>query len=307
MIGRSSLSSYILFVYRQLFCLWVLVMVSLCCIAQKSDLYLFDISEVSDQYELSHPRLLSDFNPGGYTNQPSFVDAYRLLITVGQAATPAATDLYELKLRTNTLTRLTRTIDREYSPSINPFNPTEMYCVVVEVEKDDNQRLWSYPTDLGGGGRAVVSNSGQVGYYCPLKDNWMAVFEVGSPNKLFIYHTETGERKFISSNIGRSLHRSSDGSLVFVHKISDSHWFLKRVSTADFIPEVIKKTIPEAEDFCLLNDDSILMGGGSKLYHLNVVGDKMWREVGDLTGLGLNKITRLAFNGLNMLAVVTDR
>ena len=272
--------------------------------AQSSDLYLFDLTKLADRYEINRARLLSGFNPGGYTNQPSFADAYRLLTVVGPAADPLDTDIYELNLRQETITRLTKTNDREYSPMINPNHPDKMLSVVVEVDNGDNQILWSYPTDLKGGGHSVLPQAGMVGYYCPLTDDWLAVFEVGTPHKLFLYQISTGVKKFISTNIGRALRRHSDGSLVYVHKFSDSHWFLKKVNTEDFRPEVIKKTIPDAEDFILLKDDSILMGSGGKVYHLDVTGDKLWTEVADLTPFGITDITRMAFNGLNMIAIV---
>ncbi len=274
--------------------------------AQRSDLFLFDFTKIVDGYELSRPRLLSNFNTGGYTNQPSFADPYRLLVSAGPAENPTQTDLFELNLRTESVTRLTKTIDREYSPSSDPNQPDQILCVVVEVENDNNQRLWSYPTSLAEGGHGILASAGQVGYFCPLKSGWIAVFELGTPNKLYMYHRKTRERKFISSNIGRTLKQTKDGSLVFVHKISDSYWFLKRLNVDDFIPEVIKKTIPDAEDFTLLDDNSILMGSGSKLYHLDVNGDVMWRELADLQHLGLGNITRLAHNGINMLAIVSD-
>ncbi|NND34113.1 MAG: hypothetical protein HKN76_16110 [Saprospiraceae bacterium] len=276
-------------------------------ISQSSELYIVDLLQVADKYEATNGRYLSHFNAGGYTNQPSFADPYTLLISVGMQDTPLATDLYELNLRTRRKTRITRTTEREYSPVISQLDPKYISCVLVEPENDNKQVIWQYPYDRSNGGRPLLSGTGQVGYFAELKDAWIAVFEVGSPNKLWLYNEESGEKKFITANVGRSLQRSGDGSLVYVHKFSDDYWFLKKLNLEDLRSEIIKKTITGAEDFVLLADDSIIMGSQSKLYHLDPNGGVTWSEIADLSDMGIKNITRLAFNGINQLAIVDQR
>ncbi len=272
--------------------------------AQQSQLYLYDLALIDGQFELSHPRYLSGFNEDGYTDQPFFIDPYRILVSAGKKEKPSETDLYELHLREKSVKRITMTPDREYSPSIHPDAPEEIKCVIVDTKNENKQLLWRYPTDLSDGGRTWLSKANNVGYYCELDSGWVAVFEVGTPNQLYLIHAETGEKRFVSAKIGRTLRRSSDGSLIYVHKFSETHWFLKQIRPDQHVPSIIKKTIPNAEDFEVIRDDGIMMGSGSKLYFLDIKGDMRWREIADLNLAGINNITRLRYNGINMLAVV---
>ncbi len=272
--------------------------------AQQSDLYLVQLDRVGSSFEISRPQLLSGFNPGGYTNQPAFVDHHRLLVSAGPREEMQATDIYELDLRSQKIRRITKTEDREYSP--RPAPDGMISCVVVEVEADDNQCLWQYPGDLSGGGKALLPQANDVGYYCALRDGWMAVFEVGEPNRLFLYDAKAGSKHFISENVGRCLQRTGDGSLIYVHKFSEDYSFLKKVSVDSLRPMVVKKTIPNGEDFVIVEDSYLLMGRQSKLYCLDLAGDNTWRELADLGPMGIQQITRLAHNGVNKLAIVTS-
>jgi len=274
--------------------------------AQSSELYVVDLQEVADNYEVDHARYLSSFNTGGYTNQPEFLDLYNLLVTVGPKKEPQNTDLYQLDLRTDQILRITKTPDREYSPMVSMSDKKMLNCVVVDVENDNTQIAWQYPLDRSKGGRPFLKGVQNVGYFCELADSWVAVFEVGSSDKLWIHNRVSGEKKFINANVGRSLKVTKEGYLVYVHKFSNDYWFLKKVHPDTFTNEIIKKTIPKTEDFALLSDDSIIMGKGSKLFHLDPKGTNQWEEIADLRNMGINKITRLAFNGINQLAIVDE-
>lgn len=274
---------------------------------QASELFMVDLDEVADKYEVSNARYLSAFNQGGYNNQPAFVDLYTLLVSVGKKNEAAKTDIFELNLRSKRMTRITKTKDREYSPSISRQDRNMINCVLVEVENNDNQILWQYPHDRSKGGRPLLKGVSQVGYFIELKDDWVAVYEVGTPSKLWLHNRKSGDKKFITANIGRCLQLMQDSTLAYVHKFSDDYWFLKKLNLDDLRSEIIKKTIPGAEDFTVLSDDSIIMGAKSKLYHLDHHGTNTWQEIADLEGMGIQHITRLAFNGINQLAIVDQR
>lgn len=294
-------------VFRSLM-FFLLIKVSLLTVqGQQSDLYLFDFLEAAGKYELHHPRLLSGFNPDGYNNQPAFLDSYTLLLSAAPADDLTNTDVYRMDLRTRELTRITRTSDREYSPTPSRDHPQSFNCVVVEVANDDKQILWQYPLDRSDGGKPLLRNQEAIGYFRELPNDWIAIFEVGTPNKLWVINKMSGEKKFISNDIGRCLQVMNNGQLVYVHKFSEDYWFLKKLVPETFTTEIIKKTIPQAEDFVLLGDDSILMGQGSKLYVLDQLGANQWAEVDDLKKYSISNITRLAFNGINQLIVIDQQ
>ncbi len=288
----------------RLLLIFTLLMTTLTLSAQQSELYLFDFVKDGAQWHLDNPRLLSDFNAGGYTNQPEFIDPYRMLVSVGPMESPAETDLYEINLRKETCLRITRTVDREYSPVLTAQGMVQ--CVLVEVENDDAQIIWEYPFDRSHGGRPVLPGAKDVGYFIDLGSS-TAVFEVGSPNKLFLYDRETGNKKFVSNQIGRTLKRTSDGKLAYVHKFSDAYWYLKIYDPITSRSTIVKKTLPNCEYFELLKDDSFLMSWKSKLYHLDPQSKNEWEEVADFGPFGLDQISRMRYNGINQLAVITSK
>ena len=285
---------------------WILCFLApLMSFAQPSDLYLFTLTTQPDgSYAVEAPKYLSGFNAGGYTNQPAFIDENHLLVTAGPSTDLLETDLYELDLNSSRITRLTKTADREYSPSITPEKRT-LTCVIVDATNTSEQWLWSYPTDLSSGGRAVIGDLTNVGYYCHLPDGWIAVFEVEDAPLLNLYNPASDEKSYVTNNAGRCLQRHPDGSLLFVHKHSDEYWFIKKIRPGER-SQIVKKTLPGSEDFTILGDGSILMAQDSRLYLLQPDGDNLWHEIADLADYGIDRVTRLAHNGAGKLAVVTN-
>jgi len=284
--------------------LFLLLLGAITACAQQSDLYLFDFVQDGEKWHLENPRFLSGFNPGGYTNQPEFIDPYRLLVSVGDAASPAETDLYEINLRKETCLRITQTADREYSPVLTTQGMVQ--CVLVDVANDDAQIIWEYPFDRSNGGQAYLPEAKDVGYFVDLGTS-TAVFEVGSPNKLFLYNRDTGAKKFISNQIGRTLKRTSGGQLAYVHKFSDAYWYLKLYDLETSRTTILKKTLPECEYFEILPDDSFIMAWKSKLYRLDPKAGNEWTAVGDFDALELGQVSRMRYNGINQLAVITSK
>lgn len=283
--------------------LYLLMLLSTTLAAQRGDLFVFDLTNDGQSYHLENPRYLSSFNEGGYTNQPHFVDPYRILVSVGKKMNPVETDIYEVNLRSKEIMQVTQTIDREYSPTISR-DGSSFRCVLVDVENDNRQILWEYPMDRSHGGAPFVSEAKDVGYYADL-GNEVAVFEVGTPTKLFLYDKVTGRRRFISNQIGRSLRRTPRGTLAYLHKFSDAYWYIKEYNLDSGRSEIIKKSLPESEDFEVLSDGSYLMASRGKLYRLDPAATKEWLEIGDFSPYKIGKITRMAYNGINQLAVIT--
>ncbi len=270
--------------------------------AQNSELYLFDFRTEAGELSVSNPRYISGFNTGGYNNQASFVNRNEILLAAAPKSNPEATDLFLLNLRSEQVTQITKTVDREYSPTVS-VDGQWIHCVVVEVENENKQVLWKYPMDRSGGGEPIAPAAKNVGYYTPINEEWVAVFEVGEPHQLYAVHLNTGERKLISTKIGRSIAQTEPGKIMFVHKYSDDYWMLKEWDLAVGRSSTIKKTLPGSEDFTITGPGKLIMASGAKIYELNRNGDNQWIEVADLEPYGLDNITRMAYDGLGQLVV----
>ena len=97
-----------------------------------------------------------------------------------------------------------------------------------------------------------------------------------------------------------------DGRLAFIAKATESTWYIKAWNPKNLVSEILCKTRPGSEDFCLLPDGSFLMGEGPRLFHLRPGKETDWRPVADLSKYGVKTITRLAVNTAGRLAVVVQ-
>jgi len=227
--------------------------------------YSFKMIKKGENYHFTNPRYLSGFNPDGYNNQPHFVNDHTLFITT-QFPDDSQTDIYSLDLLSKKITRVTATVEGEYSPTIMPG-----------------------------------SNAFSDYWLTPEK---VALFIVGEPNKMMIANQTTGAAVELLTNIGRGFQKIGNEKLSFIHKTAADTWYIKEMDTYTYRFKNIIETLPESEDFIYLSDGTFLMGNGSKLYKFNKIFDTGWKEVADFKHYGITKITRLAISEDGTIAIV---
>ncbi len=269
-----------------------------------TNLYLFDIHLATDEMPLTHPRLLTAFNLHGYNNQPNFFRPDEIWFTSDYQDT-TQTDIWSLQLTTNTRRRVTRTRASEYSPAPIPGRPG-FSTVVVETDGEDTQRLWKYPMVKGGQPLPLFPEITGVGYHCWLSGDSAALFIVGEPHSLHMAHASKDESTFMASRIGRCLLRDEAGRLLFLQKVTDTDWYIKRYDPAYDRTEILIKSRPGSEDFCLLPDGSLLMAQGAVIYRYDPGKDITWRTFADLSVYGLLNITRIVNHEDRQLAIVNQ-
>lgn len=272
-----------------------------------SNVYLFEMKKVNErEYKFENPQYLTAFNPSGYNNQPTFFSSSELAITV-QLPGEDQTEIYLLDLYAKTRTKVTETIESEYSPTQMPdlFNFSS-----VRVETDGRQRLWQFPIDRLNNGKPIFKYINNVGYHHWVNSRRVLLFLVDDPNELVLADIATDETTKLMSNVGRCLQTLSNGNLAFVHKITPNTWQLKQMNVYDRgnKTETIVNTLPGSEDFLVLNDGTFLMGSGSKLFKYNPLVDKEegWREIADFKFYNIQSITRLALSRDNRIAIVSE-
>ena len=270
-----------------------------------TDLYMFSLLNNGDRITLKKPVYLSGFNPDGYNNQPNFISPTQLYITSNHYDKDF-TDFMRLDLIRDVYYRITET------DSISEFSPTSRamagYFSAVRIEKDaKTQSLWLYPEDHSNSGKRLFENIDNVGYHCWLSEMEVALCLVSKPTlKLAIGNVETGIVSHVLEDIGKCFRQDSNGDLLFVHKVSEDSWYIKSWSIEDKKATTITPTRPKSEEFTLLSDGTILMGEGSKVYSIHPSRDEYWKEVKDLSDLGITDISRLAVSR-NKLILVSDK
>ena len=267
-----------------------------------TNVYTFKMQPTADgALQLSAPRFLTAFNARGYNNQPSFLSPNELLLTVGMAGR-SQTDIHLIDLKALTRTRLLATGESEYSPQAAADGET-FYTVRVDAETPGLQRLWRFNRNLADKGTVVLPDAGRVGYYHWLDTDRVAYFDVGTPNTLVVANTTRNTTQRLTPDIGRCFQALPNGNLAYVHKVTPTRWVIKELDRQTLASTPLTETLAGSEDFLVLEDGSLLMAKGSKLFRYT--GDR-WREASNLSKYRLRKITRLARNGQGLLVVVAE-
>jgi hypothetical protein len=260
-----------------------------------TDLYLFQLHAGDNHsYNIYQAKYLSGFNPGGYTNQPWFTSEGNLLVSVRKAG-EKQNDIYQLGLKTNIIKRITQTSANEYSPRIHADGLRLTVLRQVEGDSIDQQ---IYQSALKGGGyKSLTPGIKNIGYYAWIGNDQLAIFTLdGENNHLLSLNLKDNRTRRVTSSVGRSIWSERAGSVTYVHKFTDTYWYLKRYNLTSGTIDIIAETPGLTEDFALAPDGTYFMAAGSKLYCFNAADHTNWEEVGDLSIHGITNITRLAIS-----------
>jgi WD40 repeat protein len=100
-----------------------------------------------------------------------------------------------------------------------------------------------------------------------------------------------------------------ENAFSFVHKITESKWFIKKYDPRKSIISVITATPSGEEDMCWSPDGKIFFSGGNKIVWMDPKKNRTWKDVQISAGAELLKdITRLAISadGKKMVVVVAE-
>jgi WD40 repeat protein len=268
------------------------------CQLPDCDIWLFDVQDSAGQIFFHHPVNIT--HRKGYDNQPVFSPDGKYVLYSSQRDNSGQTDIYKYDLRTQQTTQLTKSPTSEYSPA---FMPDGKNISIVMVEKDSTQRLWKFP--IGGGSTAcVMNNVKQIGYYCWINKDSVAVYILTKPVfTLQIANIHTQTTIVIADSIGRCI-KMQNGNLWYTTK-AGHFWNVFEYSLKSKHSSF--KGIIESEDFLLrknneiwsISDNSIVSGYmNSKLGAIEILS---------LEKFGITKPTRIALSpDEKKLAVVSN-
>ncbi|MCF8238154.1 MAG: hypothetical protein K9I85_08360 [Saprospiraceae bacterium] len=269
-----------------------------------TNIYLFDLDLSNPVQPLINPRFLTGFNADGYNNQPAFFHTDEIWMTSNYLDT-AQTDIWALQLHSGVRKRITHTRTSEYSPTPLPGRDG-FSTVVVESESEKTQRLWKYPTRPSSTCHPLFADVTGVGYHCWLSNDTAALFIVGKPHSLHLMSSSQDQPTYLTSHIGRCLIKDPNGRLLFLQKVTDQAWYIKRYDPHFDRTEIIIKSLAGSEDFCLLPDGSLLMAKENMIYRYDPVADITWRTFFDGSVYGFKQITRLINQSDQQLVLVNQ-
>ncbi len=264
-----------------------------------SDILLFDLTTKKGKIIISNPKNIT--NHKGYDNQPSFHPDQSILY-YSSFDEEGRADIKSYNYKTGETVSITKTPEREYSPTLTP-NKKSLSCI---IQRDNGaQDLGKYPVD--GGQPSVIINNMIVGYHAWADNSHLALFILGDPNTLHFYRLPTQKDTVLAQNIGRSLHKiPGERGISFIQKNAGDAWEIKKLQTESLKITSLSKTLPGREDIAWAGNGKILSSDGTKIYFINPDKENKWLEVTIKSGSELLKgVTRLAVNSKgNKLAVV---
>ncbi|MEY4107200.1 MAG: hypothetical protein RL181_1542 [Bacteroidota bacterium] len=275
--------------------------------APVSNLYLFDMHRRGDTlFAFSKPRFLTGFNANGYNNHPSFFSEDEIYFS-SQAPGEDQPDIRVIHLRDSTCRKITDTYEGEYSPRGSSYDFSTFHLVRMEFPgRDTLIRLWQVPANPEFQmlmARPVFQDLTNVGYYEWVRPGLVALHLNGSPNQLALAVPETSSVIPMAQQVGRCFKMvPGSGQLVYLQKNFSKGHKLMRVDlgayTGEKIPEPrpLVAPIPEREDFAVLNDGTLLMASGSRLFKFKPETDADWVLLSDFSEYQIYQITRIEVN-----------
>lgn len=259
---------------------WLFLLLFMCSLEVSgqlpdTEIYIASLSKEAETWKFSEADNVT--NRVGYDNQPHFSADGNTMFFV-QVVDSIQSDVYSYSIEEKLSTRITSSPESEYSPNYT-FDHSKLS--VVRVDKDSAQRFYVFEPESPSNA-VFIPGTDSIGYYCWLNDSLLAMFLVGEKFSLQILNTKTNQRHFIAYNIGRCLKLSSDKkALLFLDKSDSTQWMISSLQFPDYKTTPIVRAIDGNEDFCPLNDGSLLMGSAGKLFLWNEGSGDTWNLVKD--------------------------
>jgi hypothetical protein len=271
-----------------------------------SEILLFDVKLGKGSIEISKPVNIT--NHPGYDNQPFFHTSlpeiyYSSFDESGRA------DILSYNFKTAATAHVTKTVEREYSPTLTP-DKNHLSCI---IQRDDGaQDLGKYP--LGGGDPFVIINTLKVGYHAWADNSHIAMFVLGAtendPSTLHYMRLPTKQDTVVASNIGRSLHKiPGERGISFIQR-HETESKIMRLETETMKLSTIAPTVANGDHIAWTPKGQLITSDGTRLFFMdpsNTTGG--WKTVDVKNGAELLKgVTRLAMSptGKKLAVVISE-
>jgi len=258
------------------------------CLAQSNtEIFLFNIETLGAKISLKDPVNIS--NNEGYDNQPSLLSDGSILYV---STRNEQTDILGYIPKNGNKIWLSTTEGGEYSPLKVP-NKNEVSA--VRLDKDGKQRLYTYDF-INGGSKELIPEQ-VVAYYTWYDENTIVSANIEEDNlNLYVTNLTDGSSKKYDENVGRSFHRIPNSNFVSYISKAKEKWEIKSLDPLTGETKVICYAIPNVEDICWIDKNTVLTSMDGVLYKSNVQEKNVWSEVADLKSKGITNISRLAIN-----------
>ena len=257
-----------------------------------TDIWVAPLSEIGSRLAVGRP--VNVTARPGYDNQPAFTrDGAQVLFTSVRA--DAQADIWRVRVTGGAHTRVTATLESEYSATIIPGGGG---FSVIRVERDSTQRLWRFDDD-GGSPALVLRALRPVGYHVWVGGATLGTFVLSPPgtrgvlNALVLVDARTERADTLARGIGRALARvPGRDAFTFLQEGADTNW-IAEVDVRTHTIRHIAPAPPQADYHVWTAGGQLITAVGTRI--MVRVGDR-WDVLADLAPIGVKGITRLALS-----------
>ena len=283
---------------------FLLLVISFLQAQPASEIFLLDVRTKNGKMILSNPRNIT--NHPGYDNQPSFHPGKPILY-YASANEDGRTEIIQYDYKSNKRMAITKTNEREYSPTVTP-DMNFLSCILQR--EDGKQDLVKYP--IGGGEAQILIENLIVGYHAWADDKNIFVFTLPAPFKLQHVDLLNKTNNVVAENIGRSLHKIPNQNAVsFTQKKSENQFDIMRYDLdKKTISEIATGLLGTEADMCWTPGSIMLRTVENTILEYDEL-EKHWIEIKmnlKQKSKKLNSFTRLAMSkdGKTLAVVVTE-
>ncbi|HEX7024936.1 MAG TPA: hypothetical protein VF187_08970 [Gemmatimonadales bacterium] len=220
----------------------------------------------------------------GYDNQPFFSPDGRSIYYTSQRE--GQTDIFRYDLAGGSSSRVTRTPENEYSPTVMPDGAH------FSVIRDSVQLLWSFTLE-GAPVRPLLDSIRPIGYHTWLNADTVFVFVLGAPATLRRAELPHGTAAIVATDIGRALQKVPGQRAVSYAQRDSAGYVVRVIDPVTGQGETLLPLPPGNEFFTWTPNGDLLSASGNRLLRRRP-GEREWTEIARFSEPGLQQISRLA-------------
>jgi dipeptidyl aminopeptidase/acylaminoacyl peptidase len=265
------------------------------------EIFLFSIEKKDGKFTFTDGKNITN-NPG-YDNQPSFsLNGSSLLFTSNRNGKD--TNIYEYFLADGKTNQITSSEDNEYTAKEFDGNTINF----VREGRGQEMTVWKYDRQTKHESPAL-KNKESVAYYA-FNSKGDALVWIRYAYFIHWVNPEKGINKFVTDYAQPSTPQRlpATDNFSFMKRLpNDELWIYEFNPTNQAIRPVVQ-TKDAKITYCWMDDGSLLIGSGPKLFRFDEKSDKNWVLIADLSSFGIKDIGRISnsFDG-KFLALVSNQ
>jgi len=241
------------------------------------DIYVADLSVFDGIRFLGNVRNITN-RPAASDDQPRFApDGRSILYTAAYQS--GQTEIHRYYLSSGRDTRITRTPDREYSPT--PI-PGDRAFSAIRIEADSTQRLWRFTME-GMDAEVILRDVARVGSQAWGNETSLLAVVDGDPPTLHVADATTGLAVVVADSVGRSVNKIPNrNAWSFVERPSSTESWISELNIGTHEVVRIIRTRDGGDFHAWTPEGVLLMASGSEILQWDPEVDTEWRVMADL-------------------------